>query len=48
MDEKREKDVAELMVRVWNLVKYVERRLHDPSLDENEKIRWAGALARTW
>lgn len=45
MDEKKEKDVAELMVRAWNLVDYVEGRLLNPSLDENEKIRWAGVLA---
>jgi len=45
VDEKKEKDVAELIVRAWNLVDYVERRLLDPSLDENEKIRWAMVLA---
>ena len=40
-----ESDVAELSARVWRLIEYIEQRLQDPAVGENEKIRWAGVLA---
>lgn len=38
-------DVGELIVRAWRLVEFAEGRLRDESLDEDERVRWAGVLA---
>ena len=45
MEENKQEDVGELIVRAWCLVELAEGRLRDESLDENDKIRWAGVLA---
>lgn len=45
MTEDKREDVGELIVRAWCLVELAEGRLRDESLDENDKIRWAGVLA---
>jgi len=44
-DEKKEEEIGELIVRAWRLVDLAEDRVRDESLDENERIRWAGVLA---
>jgi len=41
----KEKEVGELIARAWRLVDLAEDRVRDESLDENERIRWAGVLA---
>jgi uncharacterized membrane protein len=45
MGEDKQEDVGELIARAWSLVELAEGRLRDESLDENDKIRWAGVLA---
>jgi len=44
-DRKGEEEIGELIARAWRLVDLAEDRVRDESLDENERIRWAGVLA---
>lgn len=48
LSDEKEREVAELIARVWRLIEYAEQRLRDPSLGESEKIRWAGVLATVY
>jgi len=48
LSDHKESDVAEMIARVWKLIEYAERRLWDPAIGENEKIRWAGVLANLY
>ena len=43
--DERQEEIGELIARAWRLVDFAEDRVRDESLDENERIRWAGVLA---
>ena len=43
--DERMEEVGELIARAWRLVDLAEDRVRDESLEENERIRWAGVLA---
>jgi len=43
--DERQEEIGELIARAWRLVDFAEDRARDESLDENERIRWAGVLA---
>ncbi|KPV62527.1 MAG: hypothetical protein AOA66_1309 [Candidatus Bathyarchaeota archaeon BA2] len=45
MAEEKKGDVAELIARTWRLINYIDERLDDSTVDEADKIRWAGVLA---
>lgn len=45
MTEEKRNDLADLITRTWRLIDYINERLANPELSENEKIRWAGVLA---
>lgn len=41
----KERGINELIVETWALIDQAKKRLSDPELSENDKIRWAGVLA---
>lgn len=47
MTEGKKHELVELIARTWSLVDYIDDRLKSSTLNENDKIRWAGVLAST-
>jgi len=47
MTEKEKHELAELIARTWSLINYIDDRLKSSTLNENDRIRWAGVLAST-
>jgi len=47
MTERKKHELVELIARTWSLVDYIDDRLKSSTLNENDKIRWAGVLAST-
>lgn len=47
MTGKEKHELGELIARTWSLINYIDERLKSSTLNENDKIRWAGVLAGT-
>jgi len=45
MTEREKRELTELITRTWSLIDYIDERLKSSTLNENDKIRWAGVLA---
>jgi len=47
LTQQKSENLTDLIARTWQLIDYINGRLSDSALSENEKIRWAGVLANT-
>lgn len=45
MTKRKKGDVVELIDQTWRLINYIDERLNDSTVNEADKIRWAGVLA---